>query len=175
MFPGITGEKRHKREITMEDRSAHKGESTPEHLPHLAERLDRLFRTVPRSDDPGELHTSSSVAEALQAQGVSVTSNHIRAMRNGRRNNPSFRLLASLAELFHVPLDYFVDDTVASDVNKSLDALTGMRDSGVQQVMLRAHGVSKESLEPVLSLLDQIRRIEGLDSSSEKPQEDPDG
>lgn len=158
----------------MEDRSENQ-EADPDHLPDLAERLDRLFRTVPRSDNSGQLHTSSSVAEALQAQGVSVTSNHIRAMRNGRRNNPSFRLLAALADLFHVPLDYFVDDTVAADVDKSLDALTGMRDSGVQQVMLRAHGVSKESLEPVLSLLDQIRRIEGLDSSSEQPQEDPDG
>lgn len=37
-----------------------------------------------------------------------------------------------------------------------------IRDTGVEQVMLQAHGVSAESLDPVLALLDQIRRIEGL-------------
>lgn len=135
-------------------------------IPHLAERLDRLFRTVPRSDHGHELHTSASVADALQKQGISVTPTHIRALRTGRRTNPSFRLLAGLSELFRVPLDYFVDDSVAAEVDESLEALVAMRDTGVQQIMLRAHGVSHASLRPVLALLDQIRLIEGLDNAA---------
>lgn len=141
-------------------------EPQPNDLEHLAERLDVLFTTVPRSDDSNEFHTSASVAEELRKQGIDVTSNHIRALRTGRRNNPSFRLLVGLAELFHVPIDYFVDDSVAQEIQESLDALVAIRGTAVQQIMLRAHGVSSESLDSVLNLLDQIRRIEGLDSES---------
>lgn len=148
--------------------SAEDSDGHPDHLPNLAERLDTLFRTVPRGDDPSKLHTSASVARTMQQQGISVTPNHIRALRTGRRSNPSFRLLAGLADLFHVPLDYFTDDSVASEIQESLGALTAMRDAGVEQVMLRAHGVSSESLSSVLTLLDQIRRIEGLDEPNEQ-------
>ena len=141
-------------------------------LPDLAERLDLLFRTVPREDNSAELHSSASVTEELERRGISVTSNHIRALRTGRRNNPSFRLLAGLAEIFRVPLDYFIDDSVSAEIQDSLQALVAMRDTGVQQLMMRAHGVSTESLGPVLALLDQIRRIEGLDARDQN--DDPD-
>lgn len=146
---------------------ARQDEAPADELPHLAERLDLLFTTVPRGEGDRRLHSSASAAQALEEQGISVTPNHIRALRNGTRRNPSFRLLTGLAGLFHVPLDYFVDDTVAKDVQESLQALVAMRDSGVQQLMMRAHGVSSESLGPVLALLDQIRKIEGLDESSD--------
>src|SRR5699024_7955258 len=106
--------------------------------------------------------------EALQQLNISVTPNHIRALRNGRRRNPSFRLLAGLAEVFRVPLDYFVDDSVADEIQDSLQALVAMRDAGVQQFMMRAHGVSTESMGPVLALLDQIRRMEGLDKDDDE-------
>src|SRR5699024_11218645 len=111
----------------------------PDDLPLLAERLDLLFRTVPRDDDGSQLHTSSSVVEALQQQNISVTPNHIRALRNGRRRNPSFRLLAGLAEDFRVPLDYFVDDSVAEEVQDSLEWLVANRDSGVQEILYSTH------------------------------------
>ncbi|GAA1490931.1 helix-turn-helix domain-containing protein [Brachybacterium sacelli] len=140
----------------------------PDDLPNLAERLDLLFRTVPRSSHDSELHSSASVAKELQQQNIQVTPNHIRALRTGRRGNPSFRLLAGLAEIFQVPLDYFVDESVSAEIQESLQALVAMRDTGVQQIMMRAHGVSTESLGPVLSLLDQIRRMEGLDTSGEQ-------
>lgn len=132
----------------------------------LAERLDVLFKTVPQDGSPGQLHTAASVAEALNAQGIEVTATHIRALRSGRRSNPSFRLLVGLAELFHVPIDYFVDDEASKEIQESLQALMAIRGTAVQQIMMRAHGVSPQSLDSVLNLLDQIRRIEGLDSDS---------
>ncbi|APX31875.1 hypothetical protein BH708_03095 [Brachybacterium sp. P6-10-X1] len=146
--------------------------SRPDSVPHLAERLDLLFRTVPRSGGSSELHSSASVAEELQRENIRVTPNHIRALRTGRRANPSFRLLTGLAEIFQVPLDYFVDDSVSQEIQDSLEALVAMRDTGVQQIMMRAHGVSTESLGPVLSLLDQIRRMEGLDQNGNQKDAD---
>ena len=144
------------------------GASHPDDLHDLAERLDLLFRTVPRSDNSTQLHSSASVAEELEHKNISVTPNHIRALRTGRRRNPSFRLLAGLAEIFRVPLDYFVDDSASAEIEESLQALVAVRDTGVQQLMMRAHGVSTESLSPVLALLDQIRRIEGLDQGDDQ-------
>lgn len=146
------------------------GASHPDDLPNLAERLDLLFRTVPRASGSPDLHTSASVAEELESKNITVTANHIRALRTGRRRNPSFRLLAGLAEIFHVPLDYFVDESVSAEFEESLHALAAMRDTGVQQLMMRAHGVSTESLGPVLALLDQIRRFEGLDTHDNEEQ-----
>lgn len=140
-------------------------------VPGLAERLDLLFRTVPRDHGSSQLHTSASVAEELERKNISVTPNHIRALRTGRRRNPSFRLLAGLADIFQVPLDYFVNDSVSAEIQESLKTVVAMRDAGVQQLMMRAHGVSAESLGPVLALLDQIRRIEGLDASNDRPGE----
>lgn len=139
-------------------------ETTADELPHLAERLDHLFKTVPRSAEDRRLHTSSSVAELLQAQGISVTPNHIRNLTTGRRSNPSFILLKGLADVFHVPLDYFANDDVAQEIKDSIQALTAMRDTNVQRLLLRAHGVSPKSLDSILALLDRIRRIEGLDA-----------
>jgi transcriptional regulator with XRE-family HTH domain len=139
----------------------------PDDLPHLAERLDLLFRTVSRSEDDPRLHTSSSVVEALREQGIVVTSNHIRALRSGARRNPSFRLLAGLASVFHVPLDYFANDDVAAEIQESIRAVAAMRDAQVQQILKRSHGVSPQSLSSVLALLDQIRAIEGLEPPDE--------
>lgn len=141
-------------------------------VPGLAHRLDLLFRTVPRGHGSSQPHTSASVVEELERQNISVTPNHIRALRTGRRRNPSFRLLAGLADIFQVPLDYFVNDSVSAEIQESLKMVVAMRDTGVQQLMMRAHGVSPESLGPVLALLDQIRRIEGLDSSNDNPSDD---
>ncbi|MDP9904750.1 XRE family transcriptional regulator [Arthrobacter bambusae] len=139
------------------------GQHRTDELPHLAERLDQLFRTVPKSLEDRTFHTSQSVAEALQEQGIVVTANHIRALRSGRRRNPSFVLLAGLAELFHVPLSYFADDKAASEIQESLEVITAMRDAGVKRLLTRAHGVSQEGLGSVLAVLDQIRKIEGID------------
>lgn len=132
-------------------------------LPDLAQRLEVLFRSIPRSTDDFSLHSSNSVATALRRDGIFVTANHISALRAGRRRNPSARLLAGLAGVFGVPIDYFLDAQAAAELQRSLAALAALRGSGVQQLMLRAHGISRQSLDPVLAILDQIRLIEGLD------------
>lgn len=133
-------------------------------IPNLAAKLDHLFRTVPRSAEDRSLHTSTSVAEALQKRGIDVTDNHIRALRSGRRSNPSFILLAGIADLFGVPLAYFADDAAAKEIQESLAVVNAMKDVGVRRLLTRAHGVSEESLGSVMALLDQIRKIEGIDT-----------
>jgi transcriptional regulator with XRE-family HTH domain len=134
-----------------------------EGLPGLADKLNHLFATVPAPTKSG-LYSNDSAAQALGERGVTVSGVHISHLRSGRRNNPSARLLAALAELFGVPIGYFFDPTMENRINSDLEALTALQDSRAKNLMLRAQGVSAESMEHLEGLLDRIRQIEGLDS-----------
>jgi transcriptional regulator with XRE-family HTH domain len=132
-----------------------------EGLPGLAEKLNHLFATVPAPTKSG-LYSNDSAAQALGERGVTVSGVHISHLRSGRRNNPSARLLAALAELFGVPIGYFFDPTMENRINSNLEALAALQDSRAKSLMLRAQGVSAESMEHLEGLLDRIRQIEGL-------------
>ena len=134
-----------------------------EGLPGLADKLNHLFATVPAPTKSG-LYSNDSAAQALGERGVTVSGVHISHLRSGRRNNPSARLLAALAELFGVPIGYFFDPTMENRINSDLEALTALQDSRAKNLMLRAQGVSAESMEHLEGLLDRIRQIEGLDN-----------
>ena len=131
-------------------------------IPGLADKLNHLFATVPAPTRSG-LYSNDSAAHALGERGMVVSGVHISHLRSGRRDNPSARLLAALAELFGVPIGYFFDPTMENRINAELDALTALKDSRAKGLMLRAQGVSPESMDHLEGLLERIRQIEGLD------------
>lgn len=133
-----------------------------EGIPDLAEKLDHLFTTVHAPTRTG-LYSNDSAAAALGERGISVTGTHISHLRTGRRDNPSARLLAGLAELFGVPIGYFFDPSTEDRVNSELGALDALRDSEVKSLMMRARGISPQSMENLKGILERIREIEGLD------------
>ena len=135
-----------------------------EGMPGLADKLNHLFATVPAPTRSG-LYSNDSAARALEERGVTVSGVHISHLRSGRRDNPSARLLAALAELFGVPIGYFFDTTLEDRINSELDALSALKDSRAKSLMLRAQGVSPESMEHLEAILERIRKIEGLDSN----------
>lgn len=133
-----------------------------EGIPGLAEKLNYLFLTLPAPTRSG-LYSNDSAAAALAERGVTVTGTHISHLRTGRRDNPSARLLAGLAELFGVPIGYFFDPTMEERINSELGALSALRDSEAKSLMLRAQGISPQSMEHLKGILERIREIEGLD------------
>ncbi|MGW7042544.1 helix-turn-helix domain-containing protein [Streptomyces avermitilis] len=134
--------------------------------PSLAERLDHLFKTDPRGP-----FTNDRVADALQeAGGPTASGTYLWQLRTGRRGNPTKNHLEALAKFFGVPVAYFFDDSIAEQVNTQLETLNRLKEAGVQSVALRAIGLSRESLDPVLALLDQVRRLEGLPPEPEQHQ-----
>lgn len=133
-----------------------------EGLPGLAAKLNHLFATIPAPTKSG-LYSNESAAQALGERGVTVSGVHISHLRSGRRDNPSARLLAALAELFGVPIGYFFDPTMENQINSELDALAALKDPRAKSLMLRAQGVSAESMEHLEGLINRIRQIEGLD------------
>ncbi|MFZ2501105.1 MAG: XRE family transcriptional regulator [Nocardioides sp.] len=136
-------------------------------IPRLAEKLEHLFATVPR-EGGRQLYTNDSAAEALDQLGITVSGTHLSHLRSGRRDNPSARLVAGLAQLFGVPIAYFFNDAEEQAINEQLEALSALRDSGVKGLMLRAHGVSEKSLSHLAGILEQIRQLEGLDTGDDR-------
>lgn len=136
-----------------------------EGMPGLADKLNHLFATVPAPTKSG-VYSNDTAARALEARGVIVSGVHISHLRSQRRDNPSARLLAALADLFGVPIGYFFDDTLEQRVNADLEALSAMQDPRAKQLMVRAHGISPEGMHNLEAIVEHIRQIEGLDPTS---------
>ena len=131
-------------------------------VPGLADKLNHLFAAVPGPGRNG-LYSNDAAAKALSKRGVTVSGVHISHLRSGRRNNPSARLLAAIGDLFEVPIGYFFDSDLSEHITAELDALTAMSDPRAKDLMVRAHGLSPESLEHLEVIMDRLRKIEGLD------------
>jgi transcriptional regulator with XRE-family HTH domain len=131
-------------------------------IPHLAERLNALFTRVPQ---PGvnQLYSNDRAAKEISAKGVKVTGVYLSLLRSGKQNNPSARLLAAIADLFDVPIDYFFDDEQAAKIAAELDLLANLRDTQVRGILARTTGVSDRGIANLGALLEQIRLMEGLE------------
>lgn len=132
-------------------------------IPGLAGKLDHLFATVPAATKSGR-YSNDAAAQALAERGVIVSGVHLSHLRSGRRDNPSAQLLAALADLLGVPIGYFFDTTVEAEINGELEKLSALKDVRVKRLMLRAQGVSHESMALLEAIPDRIRQLEGLDS-----------
>ena len=127
----------------------------------LADRLNHLFSTIPRPNRQG-LWTNEQASAALAAAGNYMSDAYIGQLRNGKRNNPSARNLAAIAELFAVPVDYFFNSETAAKIDADLRLLAAVRDSGIKGLALRAQGLSPESIANLAGLIEQVRKIENL-------------
>lgn len=108
-------------------------------VPGLADRLNHLFATVLRSD--GRPWTNEKAAAALHALGAGMSDGYLSQLRNGKKNNPSARHLAAIAELFGVPVGYFFDAGTAERLDADLPLLAAVRDPGVRRLASRARVV----------------------------------
>lgn len=127
-------------------------------IPGLAGKLQHLFTTIPQPDGRGT-YTNDAVAIELGKIGVRVTSTHVSHLRTGRRDNPSARLIAGLAEVFGVPIAYFFDVEREQAVNDQLEALKALRDVQAQGLMLRPGGAGGLDAASVLQLVAALKQI----------------
>jgi transcriptional regulator with XRE-family HTH domain len=126
----------------------------------FASRLDHLFRRVHPSDKPE--FTYEEVANGVTQAGHDISAAYVWQLRNGKRTNPTLRHIEGLAAFFGVPASYFLDPAVQRQVDAELDLITSLRDAGVQNLALRAHGLSPEGLAAVESMVEHVRRLEKL-------------
>lgn len=128
-------------------------------VPQLADRLNALFKRVPQPDGQ-QLYTNERAAQELTNAGAKVTGTHLSLLRSGKRDNPSARLLAAIADLFDVPIAYFFDDAEARRIDGELELMVGLRDADVRGILTRAAGLSESSRASLGSVLNRILEME---------------
>jgi transcriptional regulator with XRE-family HTH domain len=139
----------------------------------IAQRLNHLFETV---HPPG--HGPYSLREVVEAinddAGTKLLSAaYLSQLRTGQRAEPSHSRLAAIAKFFGVDIRYFADEETARATDDQLEFLAAMRDSGVRAVAIRAAGLSDTALEAVKALIDNARRLEGLDEAGTSAESAP--
>ncbi|MGT2462974.1 hypothetical protein [Sinomonas atrocyanea] len=143
-------------------------------MPDFAARLNALFERVPDAET-GKPYSNVAVAAALEGLGTPVTPGYLGQLRSARKNDPSARLVGALAQFFGVPLGYFFDgDSAAERITAQLEQLAAIRDQRIRGIMTRAQGISPEGLTQVASILEHIRKLEGLnaDDSARPPKDE---
>ena len=128
-------------------------------LETLADRLNHLFATIyPSGRGP---YTNAEVEEGVRAAGGSISEQYLYLLRNGRRDNPTYKHLEALAKFFDVPVQYFFDDTFAERYATELRLLAALRDGQVRRLALRAATVSPEALNAIAAVLEQLPETQG--------------
>ena len=136
----------------------------PEHAPAdtiprglLAERLDRLFRTVhPKDRGP---YTPAEAAEAInEAAGERMVSGtYLWLLRTGQRDNPTMKHLIAIVRFFGVPPTYFFPDDAMRQDAVPAELAAALSDDKVRDMALRAAGLSDRSLQAITDMIDSAR------------------
>ena len=117
----------------------------------LSEKLQILF-------DYGESRGISSAYRAI-AEATGENATNIRKIHRGENINPGFKILRALVRYFGVGLSYFDFDTRAG-IEAYLAQFAPAK--AVDDIKLRANGMSEEGLAAVRNMLDFVRKAEGL-------------
>ncbi|MFE9533343.1 hypothetical protein [Streptomyces sp. NPDC006691] len=131
----------------------------PSAIPELPARLNRLFAVMhPRGR---ETYTSHEVAESITAHGVKIAAAQVEQLRHGTWTSPSPEQLDALAHFFGVPVGYFVNDEVASQVSADLNLVETLKSQGIgpRQVALRAVAdLDEEALAALVPVIQHLQR-----------------
>jgi transcriptional regulator with XRE-family HTH domain len=135
----------------------------------LARRLQHLFDTV-RAPGRGPWSVSEAVEAINQAAGRPLMSyNYLYQLKRGTKKEPSHTRLAAIARHFGVPVAYFDDDQAAAEIDAQLELAAALRDEGVRHIAFRAAGLSPASIQAVLGVIENARRLEGLPGPAGQP------
>ncbi|CAL9585877.1 Nucleoid-associated protein EspR [Streptomyces sp. enrichment culture] len=139
----------------------------------LADKLNHLFQTV-KNPATGKRYTNAEVARAIreggETDGLTISESAISQLRSGAKPNPTVRTVEALARHFHVTPQYFFPDFDTEESEKiraSMELIAAVGDSEVRGLALRANGLSADSLKMITAVIEQARRLEGLDKPGE--------
>ncbi|GLZ40840.1 hypothetical protein [Actinokineospora sp. NBRC 105648] len=139
----------------------------------LAEKINHLRdRLYP---DPADRPGYAKLAARIREQtGKPMSATYLWELASGRKRNITQDTLATLAEFFGVPPEYFLDDVVTSRVDAQLELVTALRNQKVRSIALRAEGLSDDTLDALLVMVTEARRIERLGPSADTARREPD-
>ena len=96
------------------------------------------------------------------AKEAGVSEACVSRMISGTNRTPNIRTLQALAKALSVSAGQILEERPSEDLELELQLIRAVRDSPVRGITLRARGLSKEGLEFVTRVIDQVRAYEGL-------------
>src|SRR5687768_13379521 len=117
----------------------------------LAEKLDLLFQY-------GESRGISSAYRTI-ADATDENANNIRKIHRGKNANPGLKILTALVRYFQVDLAYFNCQTKA-ECQAYLAKYAAEHE--LDEIKLRATGMSEAGLAALRNMMDFVRKAEGL-------------
>ncbi|MFH8407834.1 helix-turn-helix domain-containing protein [Streptomyces sp. NPDC018019] len=141
----------------------------------LAAKLNYLFEhtVLPDESPPSNRQVAASINASAGEQIISHS--YISLLRNGHRDNPTFRQLEALAEYFDVSPAFFHNDEITAQVVAGLKFLTSLHSGDVSALAprgVRADGLSAEMLAYVNEVMAEIKQS-GLPASVPPAAEPP--
>lgn len=127
----------------------------------LSRRLETLFATILPSSPDGRPHSNADIAERATAAGYPISESYVYQLRRGPRN-PTLRALQALAAAFGVPVQYFVDDEFATEIEADLPVLAALREPAIREMVLLLGGLSAPTLAALTQFALTARQWEGL-------------
>lgn len=130
-------------------------------LNKLDERLNALIVAI--YPDEGKRPGYARIAQDIRERtGGSISSTYLWELATGKKRNVTLEQLDVLAEYFGVPPEYFLNDQVAEQVSEQLALASALRDVKVRALALRAEGLSPASLDALLTMVNEARRVQKL-------------
>ncbi|MCM6779065.1 hypothetical protein NDR87_36890 [Nocardia sp. CDC159] len=105
--------------------------------------------------------------EIRAATGGTISGTYLWELATGKKRNLTLEQLDILAEFFEVPPEYFFNDEVAERVSVELELAAALRDAKIRSLVLRAAGLSTVALDSLLSVVSEVRRLQGLPGSED--------
>lgn len=137
----------------------------------ISERLTHLITTL-YPDERARPGYARLAKEIRETTGGALSGTYLWELATGKKHNVTVEQLGVLAEYFGVPPEYFFNETTAARVNAQLRLATALRDAKVRSLALRAEGLSGETLDALLTMVDQARKLHHLPAVEEPTTKD---
>lgn len=127
----------------------------------LAHKINHLVATLypDERSRPGFARLAQRIRESTNSP---ISSTYLWELATGKKHNLTQSVLTTLASFFGVPREYFLDDEVAARVDSQLELALALRNRKVRSIALRAEGLSDVTLDSILTMITQARKIERL-------------
>lgn len=111
-------------------------------------------------------------AEIRERTSASMSATYLWELATGRKRNLTQETLSTLATFFGVPAEYFFDENTAARVDAQMELAMALRNEKVRSIALRAEGLSDDTLNSILTMLSEARKIERLAPDGEATEHD---
>ncbi|OKI02198.1 hypothetical protein A6A06_14090 [Streptomyces sp. CB02923] len=127
------------------------------------QRLNELIAALHPDERkrPGYARLAKEIRETT---GGTISGTYLWELATGKKRNVTLEQLDVLAEYFGVPPEYFLSEEVAERVNSQLELATALRDARVRNLALRADGLSPATLDALLVMVNEARKVQNLTS-----------